>query len=238
MKTKRGFAWCKSSRLFMAVGYRRAPSFRGVVVGLRDVEPELVDLLAQLQEILEGGGLLVRVAQKRGGVERRHHQGAVLFKELAVLARDFHIGLDDAHRRDAAEADDDFRADQRHLVAQPADAGLLLLGQRVAVLRRAAFDDVRDVDVHFAVQIDGGEHLVEQLSAAADERLALQVLVFARALADEHDLGTRISNADDHVRARLAQAAPAAVEAVFPELFEIIKHPVASMHETRILQSL
>ena len=56
-------------------------------------------------------GLVVRVAQKRGGVQRRHHQRAVFLKKLAVLPRDLHIGFDDAHGGDAAEADDDFRAD-------------------------------------------------------------------------------------------------------------------------------
>ena len=33
-----------------------------------------------------------------------------------------------------------------------------------------------------------GEHLVEQLSAAADKRLALQILIFARAFPNEHHL--------------------------------------------------
>ena len=39
----------------------------------------------------------------------------------------------------------------------------------------------------FLGEPDRGEHAVEQLAGAADEGLALQVLVAARRLADQHD---------------------------------------------------
>lgn len=75
------------------------------------------------------------------------------------------------------------------LIFQPVDAGVLLLGQRVAVLGRPALDDVGDVDIPFPVEVDGLEHFIEQLAAAADEGLSLEVFVLAGALADEQYLG-------------------------------------------------
>ena len=61
-----------------------------------------------------------------------HHLDAALFKPLPVLARDLEVGLDDAHGRDAPEADDDLRPQQRDLTAKIADAGVLLHAERVA----------------------------------------------------------------------------------------------------------
>ena len=39
----------------------------------------------------------------------------------------------------------------------------------------------------------GCEHAVEKLAGAADEGLALKVLIAARRFADEHDMGLRIA---------------------------------------------
>ena len=60
-----------------------------------------------------------------------------------------------------------------------------LVGLRVAVARRPALDDVGDVDL-VARQADRLDDPGQQLPGAADERLALPVLVLARRLADEH----------------------------------------------------
>ena len=51
---------------------------------------------------------------------------------------------------------------------------------------------------------------VEQLAAAADERQALAVLLGARALADEHQVGVGVAHAEHDLRAALGQAAPRA----------------------------
>ena len=67
-----------------------------------------------------------------------------------------------------------------------------LVGLGLAVVRRAALDDVADVDLVARVA-HRGDHLVEQLAGLADERLALRVLVGARALADEAELGERVA---------------------------------------------
>ncbi len=50
------------------------------------------------------------------------------------------------------------------------------------------------------------EQPVEQLAGASDERLALEVLVAPRCLADEHQVGVRVAHAEDHLGPRLPPA--------------------------------
>ena len=76
------------------------------------------------------------------------------------------------------------------LTVEPRRARLDLVGLRIAVARRPALHDVRDVHVG-AGQADALDELREELAGAADERLALQVLLLARPLADEHQTRRR-----------------------------------------------
>ena len=128
----------------------------------------------------------------------RHSAGAFDIEPLPVLTGDAKIRFYDCHRGDAPEAYDEFRAYQIALCVQPVTARRLLLVERVAVVRRTAFDDVRNVYAR-AVEIDHFQHVVEQLAGRADERLALQILLFTGAFADEHQLALRIANAENNV---------------------------------------
>ena len=65
----------------------------------------------------------------------------------------------------------------------------------IAVARRTALDHVGDVDL-VARQVHRLDHLRQQLARAADERDPLDVLVGARRLADEHQIGVRIADAE------------------------------------------
>ncbi len=85
-------------------------------------------------------------------------------------------------------------------------AGLDLVRLRVAVAGRAALQDVRHIDL-VALEADPGEQLVEELPRLADERLALLILVVAGRLADEHQVGVRITDAEDDLRPALGQPA-------------------------------
>ena len=69
-------------------------------------------------------------------------------------------------------------------------AGLDLDRLGVAVARRAALHDVGDVDVGPG-EADALDQAGEQLAGPADERLALQVLLLARPLAHEQQVGAR-----------------------------------------------
>ena len=71
------------------------------------------------------------------------------------------------------------------LLIEEVTAGVDLDGLWVAVARRAALDDVRDVDVA-SVEPGGLEQRREQASGGADERLAFAILVLARSLAHRH----------------------------------------------------
>ena len=92
--------------------------------------------------------------------------------------------------RGAAEQHHHLGRHQLDLALEEGTADLRLLRGGRAVSGRAPVDDVGDVHVGFA-QADGRQHLVEQLAGTADERLALQVLVASRRLADQHEARLR-----------------------------------------------
>ena len=73
-------------------------------------------------------------------------------------------------------------------------------------------DDIRDIAV-FPTQIDDREHFVEKFSRRADERLALQILIFAGALAHEQHLRVLWADAEDDMVPRLRQRTPRAGQA-------------------------
>ena len=160
-------------------------------------------------------------------MEGAHHQHAVLGHELPVLPGDLEIRVDQAAGSDAAEADDDFRPDERNLFPQVGDARLLLLRQRVAVFRRPAFDDVGDINILPAGQAHRGEHFIQQLAAAADERLALQILVFAGAFPHKQHLRLRVAHPKHHVMPRSGERTRRAAPAFFLERRPFCRiHPV------------
>jgi hypothetical protein len=89
-------------------------------------------------------------------VEGCHKLRFALFEPVPVLLSDFKFRFDYYLGRNTAETDDYFRLYERSLCAQPADTGLLLVAQRVAVLRRAAFHDIGDKNFR-TVKPDHGE---------------------------------------------------------------------------------
>ena len=62
-------------------------------------------------------------------------------------------------------------------------------------------------------KINDAQHVVEQLSRRADKRLAGQVLLLARAFADEENLCILRPDAEDDIVPRLAQGAHRALQA-------------------------
>ncbi len=123
---------------------------------------------------------------------------------LAVQSRDAGRIAAQELRGEVAERADHARRDQLDLAHEVARAVLDLGRQRVAVAGRPAFQDVRDEDVR-AREPHSGEQLVEQPARRADERDAALVLLRARRLADEHQVGVRVARAEDDLRARARQ---------------------------------
>ena len=136
-----------------------------------------------------------------------------------MLLRHRKVGAYHPLGSDAAQADDDLRPQQTELLSQPGHTGFALGGQGVAVLRRAALDDVSDIAVLFAVQVDGEEVFVQQLAAAAHKGQALLILVLAGAFAHKQYLGVLGTLTEHHVRPRFAQPTAAAGKALGLECF-------------------
>ena len=151
------------------------------------------------------------VTQQKSGVINGGHIKISLFHPFPVLFCNLEIGFDEFGGRNAPQTDNHLGADDAHLLAQMADAGGFFFRERVAVVRRAAFDDVRNIYAR-TVEIDHFKHIVEQLTGGADERLALQILLLARSFADEHQLALGIADAENDVVPGFGQRAAAAAE--------------------------
>ena len=106
----------------------------------------------------------------------------------AVIARYLEIRTYQAHGGYSAEAHDNARTYEPHLLAQKAYAGILLGGKRIAVTRRTALEYICYVNI-LASDIDRVEIAVEQLTRAPNERNALKVLLLARCLTHKHEPG-------------------------------------------------
>ena len=210
--------------------WQARPFLVRVGAGLPDFGLEALQVLKALRP-------LAGVPQQGGGVVHGHHPHPGLFDPLAMLTGDFEVLLDELHGGDASQADDDLRFEQGHLVAQIADTGLLLNVQGVPVLGRAALDHVADEHL-LPLQVDHGQHIVQQLARPAHKGPAGAVLLLAGALPDEHDLRVPGSLAEHHVGPGLRQAALLTVDALLIEgvpilhslspqcvVFDIVPHP-------------
>ena len=120
----------------------------------------------------------------------------------------------------APERDNHLWLDHCNLAHEKWRAGVALIAFGRAIAGRAAFHDVRDVDL-FAAQSHGLDHVVEQLSGAPDERLSLRIFIRARAFADEHQVRMRIADAEDDLLAPLlVKLAAGAIAEIFADQLE------------------
>ena len=119
---------------------------------------------------------------------------------LAVQLRDAGRVAAQELRREVAQRADDARLDELDLAHEVLRAVLDLPRQRVAVAGRPAAQDVGDEDIG-AREPDLSEQLVEQLAGGAHERDSLLVLLRARRLPDEHEVGVGVAGSEDDLRA-------------------------------------
>src|SRR5262245_12827949 len=105
-----------------------------------------------------------------------------------------------------ADADDEFGAQDFELPLEEGAAVIDLGGERVAILGRAALEDVHDVNVG-PLPATGFDDLGEKLPRSADERLTLAVFVGAGGFAKEHDAGAGVADAKDRLLAAAGQFA-------------------------------
>lgn len=173
-----------------------------------------LDLVPQGGKILKSGGFVLGLTEQGGRVEGAHEGDAALFGENAVFLGHRKAGPNHPLGRNPAQAYHDFGPQNPELFPQPGHAGFALVGQRVAVLGRPALDDVGDIAVFGAVQIDGKQVFVQQLAAASHKGQTLFVLALAGALAYKQDLGVFHALSKDNVLPGLAQRAAGAGQAL------------------------
>ena len=104
-------------------------------------------------------------------------------------------------RGTSPKAANELRLDDRQLGVEILAAVGRLHRQRRAVVRRPAAEDVHDVNVLAAEFHALGDDVGKQLTRPADERFALPIFVRARGLADKDQLGMRIADAENRLRA-------------------------------------
>src|SRR5262249_13953314 len=93
------------------------------------------------------------------------------------------------------------------LLVQIGRAGRDLIGGRLAVLRRSAFNDITDVDV-IALQPHALlDHVGQELPGPADKGQPGAVFLGPRRLADKDDASDRRPLAEDRLRASMRQPA-------------------------------
>src|SRR5579863_6894107 len=139
----------------------------------RAQRPLALELLAREFQVHPGLALLPRAAQQVGGMVGDDQRNALGTEpmHLAAQAADRRVGLEQVLSRDAANREDQQRLEQLELALQVGAAVRRFLGARIAIARRAALEHVGDVH-GFAWMPHRAQHGIEQLTGAADERLA------------------------------------------------------------------
>src|SRR5882757_1914296 len=136
--------------------------------------------LARKFQIFPRFALLRRRAQQVGRVIS-HDQGdagCAEYMDLLAQSAELRVGPQQILRGDAPDHQHDLRSQQRDLPVQVRQTFDGFFRQGVAILWRAALQDVRDVYL-FALEADGPQHGIQELAGAADEGLALAVLLGA-----------------------------------------------------------
>ena len=132
----------------------------------------------------------------------RSHRESAFFHDLTVLACYLEVGMDETGRRDPSKTDDDLRADELHLLSEVPDTRIRFLGEGVTVVRRAAFEDICDINV-LAGDPDRGEIFVEELTCSTDKRYTGRILSLTGSLTYEHELCVFASATEHEVRSSL-----------------------------------
>ena len=147
-----------------------------------------------------------------------------------MLLRNLEIGTDKPLSGNSTDTDYNFRAHKPDLLSKPRDASALLLRLRIAIVRRSAFNHVGDVNILSPVQPDCVKVFIEKLTAPADKRFTLEILLLARTFADEENLCFFISDAKNKIGSRNSKLTFVAVAAVCFQLIPIVIHRRTPLH--------
>ena len=121
-------------------------------------------------------------------MEGRHQFRPAISMETSAKFRNSFFGLKMALGGDLAERDNDLGSNQFQLTTEKRTARFDFVGFRRAVFGRAALHDVCDENV-LTFETDRLDHSLEQLARFAKKGPSLQIFLFPRAFADEHETG-------------------------------------------------
>jgi len=157
-------------------------------------------------------------------MEGGHQGNAVVVVEAAAQLGDRLLAAEQGAGPRRSQGHDHLGLDGLYLAQHEGAAAVDLVHVGVAVARRAALEDVADVD-----RLPGEPHAAddpgEDLPGLADEGLPLQVLVAARRLADKDYPGLGGADAEDQVGPAVPQDTTVAVPQVGPDLVEGLSTP-------------
>src|SRR5262249_49720091 len=163
---------------------RPRPWIESYVPGPSKFGSEARVLLGQPLHVFPHRALEAWIPQARGGGIGDQELGGAETIDLPPHGCHGSPGPDEQFGREFAEAADDLGTQDRELPQEIGRAGLDLVGQGIAVLRRTALQNVADVDGLTTdgdagdelALVHGGENLGEQLAGAAYEGLAASIL--------------------------------------------------------------
>src|SRR5262245_13693389 len=186
-----------------------------ILEAVRKWRSEARVLLGQPLHVFPHRALEAWIPQARGGVIGDQELGGAETIDLPPHGCHGSLGPDEQFGREFAEAADDLGTQDRELPQEIGRAGLDLVGQGIAVLRRTALQNVADVDGFTTdgdagdelALVHGGENLGEQLAGAAYEGLAASILLGSRRFAHEHDTARAGAHAGHGLRAALREPA-------------------------------
>jgi hypothetical protein len=166
------------------------------------------------------------IAQQIGGVIGRHelYRGPadariILVEPASQLAYRLR-GVQQRPGGVSAQSNDNLGLDDFNLPLEKGQAAYNLFGAGVAIVRRAALQDVADEDIA-SPEPTGSDDFVQELTRPADKRTSLCVFIGAGSLSDEHNARVGIAFTGYGVRSRRAQAAFAALANFLCDLFKL-----------------
>src|SRR5215469_12170800 len=162
---------------------------------------------ARKLEILPRLALVRRGSQKVGGMIRNDERHMQLAEGVyrPTQPRERCVGSEQVLGGDTPDREHDLGLQQRDLPQQVGQARGDLVRPGIPVVRRTALEDVGNVDIAPAIETDGSQHGVKQLTGGPHERFTAAVFFRARRLADHQPVRARRTHPQHSLRARRVQ---------------------------------
>ena len=162
-------------------------------------------------QILPRFGLFHRAAQQIGRMIGDNQRDAIVIVQRATQRPYRGIFAEQRGGGGLAQSHDQLGLDEYDLPLLIRQALRYFVRCRRAIIGRAAFDDVGDLNFFTALELDRHQHIVEQLARLPHKRLASRVLILARPFTDKQPVGLLIAHAEHRLRASGAQPASGAI---------------------------